>query len=59
VAKFFHWATVGLVVFQFTVGVGELEVFGDFEDVHASAGVTLIAVTVLRLLWRRAVALPP
>ena len=59
VAKSLHWATVGLVVFQFTVGVGELEVFGDFEDVHGSAGVALIAVTILRLIWRRAVALPP
>jgi cytochrome b561 len=59
VAKSLHWATVGLVVFQFTVGVGELDVFGDFEDVHGSAGVALLAVTILRLLWRQAVALPP
>jgi cytochrome b561 len=47
------------VIFQFTIGVGEIEVFGDFEDVHASAGITVLAVTVLRLVWRRMVALPP
>lgn len=53
-----HWATVGLVVFQFVIGVGGIDAFGDFEDTHATAGVTLLVITVFRYIWRKSVPLP-
>ncbi len=53
-----HWATVGLVVFQFVIGAGGIDAFGDFEDTHATAGVTLLVLTVFRYIWRRNVPLP-
>lgn len=59
VSKSLHWVTVALVACQFVVGVGEIEVFGDFDDVHGTIGTILLAVTVLRLVWRKVVPLPP
>ncbi len=58
VSMVLHWSTVILVVFQFVIGVGDIDVFGDFEDTHATVGVSLLVVTVLRYVWRKSVPLP-
>jgi cytochrome b561 len=64
IAQCLHWAAVALVVLAWTLGV-----LGDeFPEgasramalyVHASAGLLVIALTVLRLLWRLVDPSPP
>lgn len=84
VTKLLHWATVALVVAQFTVGYlmdddggghgrgrgrgrggsghgrGGDDGFSDLDllPVHAALGVTIIAVVLVRVGWRRR-GLPP
>src|ERR1700722_10837183 len=59
----FHWMTVALVSLQAVTGF----VFANFSaaprpllDLHRSSGAAILAVTVLRLLWRATFAkFPP
>lgn len=58
----FHWAAAALVIGLYGLGLS-LESFGeDFEraaiPLHKSFGVLLLALTVLRLLWRLATPQP-
>ena len=63
VAKWFHWVTVGLLAVALPVGF----VIGYVKDshkmpfyaVHESAGLTILLVTVARLVWRRFHPPPP
>jgi len=56
-AKFFHWAVVLLILFEGTLGLamGKLPkgpgAFVYF-DLHKSIGITILALAVLRLIWR-------
>lgn len=56
-ARFFHWAVVLLILFEGTLGLamGNLRKGpGAFVwfDLHKSIGITILALAVLRLLWR-------
>jgi len=56
-ARFFHWAIVLLILFEGTLGLsmGSLRRgSGAFLwfDLHKSIGITILALAVLRLLWR-------
>jgi len=62
-AKFFHWAVVLLILFEGVLGLsmgklpkgpGALAYF----DLHKSLGITVLALAVLRLLWRAVDAHP-
>ena len=60
VAKWFHWITVGLIavalptgfVIKFITGEADGAYKMGFYAIHESAGVTILIVAVLRLLWR-------
>ncbi len=63
VAKWFHWITVGLLAIALTFGFILSFLAGGFKDdfgatkfalyaIHESAGLTLFAVAVLRIVWR-------
>jgi cytochrome b561 len=58
VAQSFHWATALLVVIAFVYGPGgpEERVYSlarDFErQLHETLGITVFAITLLRLAWR-------
>ena len=54
VTKALHWAVAGLLVVQFAIGFGG----GGDEDTHATIGLLLLALVVLRLLWRWTTRLP-
>lgn len=56
-AKFFHWATVVLILVQGTIGLVMVELPKRPSAIpvysfHKSLGMTILAVAVLRLLWR-------
>jgi cytochrome b561 len=64
IPQFLHWLTVGLVLVAWTTGTfddvlpkGAARVTGTF--VHSTAGLTILVVLVLRLLWRAADPPPP
>lgn len=69
VAKGLHWLTVALLVAQITLGY-RLEEFAetfvnddsDYDEslvfVHAWLGITVLALAMIRLLWRLATPLP-
>ncbi len=74
VARVLHWATVLVLLAQYVVGYamigaeGVLEpwievAYGGDEDlllpVHVAIGCTLIALVLVRAVWRRLVTLPP
>jgi cytochrome b561 len=65
VAMLLHWITALLVVFMLVFGeelieAGEHDGGGTFPvSVHVSAGVAILALTVLRLLWRLTHRAPP
>jgi len=57
VAKLFHWLTVvlvialaviGIIMADMPLGVRKLELYG----LHKSIGITVLALTTLRLVWR-------
>ena len=57
VARTLHWLTVVLIVMQFVIGWTMPDVHKDTQPVgliawHLGVGATLIAVTVLRIIWR-------
>lgn len=67
-ARFFHWLTVLLVAFQIPVGIymvrrGKATDFDGLTNTlysgHKLAGVVILAVVVLRLLYRLAHGAPP
>lgn len=53
VTKALHWSIAALIVFQFAGGIGGIE-----DDVHASAGLLVLVLATVRLVWRMTVALP-
>ena len=53
VTKFLHWAIAVLIAFQFAGGVAGIE-----DDAHATAGLMVLVLACLRVLWRLFVALP-
>jgi cytochrome b561 len=53
VTKALHWSIAVLVAFQFAGGVA-----GIGDEVHATAGLLVLVLVTLRLLWRLLVALP-
>jgi cytochrome b561 len=65
VTKIFHWGIFFLMAGQFFVGytLESLEDDDLSEDrlftLHASLGMTILALSVFRLVWRRRQALPP
>ena len=64
IAQCLHWAAVALVVLAWTLGVLGDEFPEDASRamalyVHTSAGLLVIALTVLRLLWRLVDPSPP
>lgn len=58
VAQLLHWATAILVVAAFTYGPGgsEQRVYSlakDFDrQIHETLGISVFAITLLRLVWR-------
>jgi len=62
-AKWFHWVTVVLLLIALPVGfvIGSIKDAdkGAFYMIHESAGLTILAVALLRLLWRQANPPPP
>jgi len=65
VTKLFHWGIFSLLAGQFLVGYALAELDDDdvTEDrlfiVHASLGMTILILSVLRIIWRRRQPLPP
>lgn len=65
VTKVFHWGIFFLMIGQFLVGytLERLEDDGLAEDrlftLHASLGMTILVLSIFRLIWRRRQALPP
>ena len=65
VTKIFHWGIFFLLAGQFLVGytLESLEDDDLAEDrlftLHASLGITILVLSVFRLIWRRRRALPP
>ena len=60
VTKTLHWVTVAALVAQLVVGY----LLDDDDDdvllqVHVVLGVTILVVTLLRIVWRRTTPLPP
>jgi len=57
-AKWFHWVTVALLLVALPLGfvIGSIKDAdkGAFYMVHESVGLTILAVALLRLLWRQA-----
>jgi cytochrome b561 len=66
-----HWATAALMIFMFIFGEELMEMGEDAEDLgeafsgtfgpslHVSLGVTILGLTLLRILWRLANPAPP
>jgi cytochrome b561 len=48
-ARGLHWAVFALLLFQFTIGLTRFDALGEFEDVHGTAGVILLALVIMRL----------
>lgn len=64
VAQFLHWAILALLVFQVTLGKIAHDLPVGFERLvlmsrHKSLGITILAIAVLRLLWRWVDRPPP
>ncbi len=64
IAQFLHWTAVALVVLAWVLGMlGDELPKGSSRDlglyVHTTAGLLVIALTILRLLWRLADPSPP
>lgn len=63
IAKWFHWITVGLLLIALPMGFVIQHIKdadkGTFYMIHESAGLTILAVALLRLLWRQANPPPP
>jgi cytochrome b561 len=64
VAKFLHWAIMLLVIVQFITasimpGVRHNQTPGFLLSIHMSFGLTIIALMIVRLLWRFTHASPP
>ncbi|MGH8959229.1 MAG: cytochrome b [Acidimicrobiia bacterium] len=65
VTKLFHWGIFFLLAGQFVVGymLAELDEDDLSESrlflIHASLGMTILILSVLRIVWRRHQALPP
>jgi cytochrome b561 len=64
IAQFLHWAVVALVVLAWVLGVtGDDEPHGSGLStglfVHITAGLSVIALTIARLLWRLRDPSPP
>lgn len=62
-AKSFHWVTVALLGAQFVIGwimpgVSRIAQPAGLISLHFSLGVTILAITALRLLWRLAFGVP-
>src|SRR3984957_8267296 len=63
VAIFFHWAIAGLILANILIGWQFSTVHGPIRQaafqLHKSIGITVLLLSVLRLLWRRLNRLPP
>ena len=64
VAKFLHWTILLLVIIQFLTaaimpGVRHNQTPGFLLSIHMSFGLTIIALMVIRLIWRFTHASPP
>lgn len=64
IAQVLHWAAVALVITAWTLGIlgdelprGSSQAMG--LSVHIFAGLSVIAITILRLMWRLADPSPP
>jgi cytochrome b561 len=62
-AKFFHWLTVALLLAQFAVGWIMPDIKRGMQpeslmNLHMSLGIVILAVIVLRLIWRVMVGAP-
>ena len=56
-AKVFHWLIVGLLLIQFPIGWFMPDVHRDMKPgapmiFHVSFGITILALIVLRFVWR-------
>ncbi len=62
-AIFFHWAIAGLIVANVLIGWSFSAIQGPLRQealqLHKSIGITVLLLSVLRLLWRRLSTLPP
>lgn len=63
VAKWFHWVTLALIAIALPVGVVIKYIKDDskmvFYAIHESAGLTILLVSIARLIWRFANPPPP
>ena len=64
VAKFLHWAIMALVIVQFLTaaimpGVRHYQPPGFLLSIHMSFGLTIIALMIVRLVWRLTHSTPP
>jgi cytochrome b561 len=61
VARWLHWAIAGLIVANIVIGILHAYVNHDWPVIplHKSIGLTVLALTVLRILWRATHAAPP
>ena len=53
VAKVLHWSIAVLVLLQFAGGIAGID-----DAVHATAGLTVLVLVTIRLVWRLFVSLP-
>jgi cytochrome b561 len=62
-AIFFHWAIAGLILANILIGWQFPMLHGQLRaaalQLHKSIGITVLLLSVLRLLWRRLSTLPP
>jgi len=62
-AIFFHWTIAGLILANILIGWQFSAVHGPLRQatfqLHKSIGITVLVLSVLRLLWRRLSTLPP
>jgi cytochrome b561 len=62
-AIFFHWAIAGLILANILIGWQFSMLHGQLRaaalQLHKSIGITVLLLSVLRLLWRRVSTLPP
>ena len=61
VTKALHWATVAALTAQFALGyvMSATEAYGALQPAHVALGLTILALALARVGWRRAAGLPP
>jgi cytochrome b561 len=61
VAIAFHWTIAALVIFNIAVGLGHdpIPALRALMPAHKAVGISVLALTALRVVWRRAMRQPP